>query len=88
MARTIVTAKQLKSDLKESVAEVIFLKQDGTTRCLKCTLMKNYLPEEHIVNAPPPPKEETDLMVVWDVENNGWRSFHTSQIISCQIINW
>ncbi len=79
-----ITAKQLRVDLRENVAEVIIVKMDGTPRQLKVTLLPRFLPE----NYAPPEETNNDLLVVWDVEDKGWKSFHEKQVVSCQIINW
>ena len=82
-------ARQLKSELKEHVLEIIFEKLNGEIRVLKCTLRPQFLPEgyQHI-NSPEPADPETNAvpdnktLVVWDVEHNGWRSFRVDRILS------
>jgi hypothetical protein len=60
--------------LHENVMEVIFTKKDGSERTMVCTLNLDNIPVEHH------PKEKgknknTNNIVVYDIENRGWRSF-------------
>jgi hypothetical protein len=72
----------LKSALHNGVVEVLFLKKDGTERRLVCTLKADLLPaqtdlEEAVQKKTPNP----EVLAVWDIENNGWRSFRWDSII-------
>ena len=72
----------LKNALHNGVVEVLFLKKDGTERRLICTLKADLLPaqtdlEEAVQKKTPNP----DVLAVWDVEANGWRSFRYDSII-------
>lgn len=72
----------LKDLLFNKIVEVKFLKKDGTERKLICTLKPDLLPaqtdlEEAVQKKTPNP----DVLAVWDIENNGWRSFRYDSII-------
>lgn len=72
----------LKNALHNGVVEVLFLKKDNTERRLVCTLKADLLPaqtdlEEAVQKKTPNP----DVLAVWDIENNGWRSFRWDSII-------
>ena len=61
--------------LKVSVCLVKFKKKDGSLRKMYCTL------KEDMMNFPDSPLKKvltespTKNIVVWDIENKGWRSF-------------
>jgi len=88
MTNPVLSAEQLRVDLRENVAEILITKMDGTPRILRCTLSSKYLPEATNLNPTlrKPADDSNELVVVWDVDNNGWRSFHIKQVVSCQII--
>jgi hypothetical protein len=71
----------VRSILKEGLATVIFTKKDGTERVMKCTLNGELIPEEFI------PKETTkvrkvneEVISVFDIEFNGWKSFRWDSV--------
>jgi len=81
----------LESDLRTNVVEVIFTKLNGETRKMRATLSPQYVPKEdhtetvqQLLNEEGEPKKN---MVVWDIDANGWRSFRTDRVISCQGVN-
>ena len=70
-------------DLHTGPCHVIFTKNDGTTRHLLCTLDPAYLPkqvevEEQIQQRAP----NHAVVAVWDLENEGWRSFRKDSVTS------
>ena len=72
---------KLQTLLRDNIMEISFTKVDGTLREMKCTLKDTILPETSVKE-----KWETDRLVsentiaVWDVENNGWRSFRVDSV--------
>lgn len=78
----------LKGVLQTGAAEVTFVKKDGTTRKLLCTLMPSELPaqtdlEEAVQKKTPNP----DVLAVWDLENKGWRSFRYDSILGFTVVS-
>lgn len=78
----------LLNDLRQSVLEVRFVKTDGTLRTMRCTLLSQYLPE-NFNNA-----EEVDfhhsnqdVLAVWDIGSNGWRSFRIDSVQWAQLLD-
>ena len=65
--------------LHEGIATVKFTKTDGTEREMRCTLMENQIPGE---KAPKNStrKQNSDVLAVFDVEKQGWRSFRWDSI--------
>jgi hypothetical protein len=72
----------LKQALLDDVVFVLFVKKDGTERRMTCTLKPDLLPaqtdlEEAVQKKTPNP----DVLAVWDLENQGWRSFRYDSVI-------
>lgn len=80
---TMVNRDTIVAALKEGVCVVNFTKQSGEDRVMQCTLKEDLLP----------PAEKTDplsqkkvrsvteeVVVVWDVEKEGWRSFRLDSV--------
>lgn len=75
----MIDIENLKQKLGEGVLNIIFTKKDGTERNIRCTLNGSCIPEEHWPKKTIVSKQE-NLLRVYDVENNGWRSFYASSI--------
>ena len=78
------------NDLKVSTAEVTFIKVNGERRKMHCTLDPRYIPaamdpkhldEQHAK------KENEDVVVVWDLQKGGWRSFRVDSVEYMQEID-
>ena len=73
----------LKTMLREGVLDVLFVKKDGTERKLKCTLRSDLLPtNDSVDDSTKTRKENTEVLQVYDLENDGWRSFRLDSIIA------
>jgi hypothetical protein len=83
----ILDKHQLKTILLEETATITFTKTDGSERVMKCTLDPSVIPkiekEESSTKKQRP--DNPDLLSVWDIENEGWRSFKLSSIKSIEI---
>lgn len=67
--------------LKQGRASVTFLKSDGTERVMQCTLLPDVIiPYEAKTDRVKIPKP--DILPVWDLEANAWRSITVSKVIS------
>lgn len=78
----------LKGVLQTGIANVTFLKKDGTERKLLCTLLPSELPaqtdlEEAVQKKTPNP----EVLVVWDLENKGWRSFRYDSVLGFSVLS-
>lgn len=74
----------LKTLLKAADCTVTFTKKDGTERVMKCTLRESVaIPYEKKTDRTREPKE--DILPVWDLEANAWRSVTVSQIQTVEI---
>jgi len=72
---------QILTGLHSGIITVVFTKVDGTERTMKCTLNKEYLPEQKDLEEEISKRNKSDeVIAVWDVENNGWRSFRWDSV--------
>lgn len=79
MTEVMFEREGLKSNLQSHIMTVVFEKADGSLRQMRCTLLVDYLPE-YITESSK--KENEDVLVVWDIDNSGWRSFRLDSIRS------
>jgi len=64
-----------------------FTKVDGSTRKMHCTLMADKLPERVIVEGAeekPKRKVNPEIIRVWDLEKEAWRSFKVHSVTAFQ----
>jgi hypothetical protein len=66
--------------LRAQQVSVTFQKKDGSERVMKCTLQENVVVPYEAKTERTKNKVNEDLIVVWDCENNGWRSFDLNKI--------
>ena len=72
----------LKQALLDDVVEVLFVKKDGTERRMICTLKPDLLPAQTDLEEQVQKKTSNpDVLAVWDLENQGWRSFRYDSVI-------
>lgn len=76
----------LKNDLQAFVALVKFTKADGSERELRCTLKPGLLPEVKLDESHVPRKQNDEVLAVWDLDKNAWRSFRLDSIIDVKYI--
>jgi hypothetical protein len=85
-----MTKEQLLENLKQGEVVVTFKKKDGTERVMRCTKSFDVIPEEKhpkasnepITDTPKP--SNTDLLMVWDMDKEGWRSFDYKTILKIE----
>lgn len=79
---------ELKSKLTGCVANITFTKKDGTERKMVATLMAEYLPnvisEEQVAHVPRVQSDE--VLAVWDLDKQAWRSFRLDSINEIEYI--
>lgn len=79
----------LLNDLRKNVVEVTFIKVDGTTRLMRCTLDPMLLPKTYIEEEQKEKtfhKENPNVISAWDVQKGGWRSFRIDSVQYVQTI--
>jgi hypothetical protein len=62
---------------KAGIVQVSFTKKDGTNRILNGTLSEKIIPKSDETHGR---SKKEGLIVLWDIEKNGWRSFNVEQI--------
>jgi hypothetical protein len=67
--------------LKDAVIAVKFKKTDGTERLMRCTLLADRI-VAHEKKTDREKKINEDVVSVWDVEKEGWRSFRYDSVIA------
>lgn len=73
----------LRELLRTDIVTVTFTKKDGSKREMICTTIPDYLPmPEAITGNLSKPSE--DVVTVWDLEQNGWRSFRFDSVKSIE----
>lgn len=70
--------------LTDQVVTVSFTKKDGTERSMRCTLMREWLPDTAVPardGTTQRAKSETSV-AVYDLDINGWRAFSIDSVKS------
>ena len=67
--------------LNTGIVNVKFTKTDGTEREMKCTLL-NEIVKPHEKKTNREKKVNENIISVWDIDKEGWRSFRLDSIIS------
>lgn len=77
---------EIKQQLQESVVEVTFTKVNGEQRIMTCTLKADILPPQIVTEEKKKLKKSIDVnedvISVWDINAQGWRSFRIANVIS------
>lgn len=80
--------KWLKGHLKFGPVSVTFTKKDGTERVMKCTTSPSLVPSVELVEGAEPKREKKvneDVMPVFDLEANAWKSFRWDSVKSVML---
>jgi hypothetical protein len=71
---------ELRKQLREGTLEVHFKKKDGSIRRMVCTTHPDVLgPSQESRSAP---VFQNEIVTVWDLEADAWRSFRFDSIVS------
>jgi len=81
----IFSLDKLVENLHHEVYEVSFTKKDGTVRDMKCTLRADYLPSKAESESSSTRKANPDVLAVWDLEKEEWRSFRKDSVIAYNV---
>ena len=82
---------ELKEIIQNNIVTVVFTKVDGTERSMKCTLLPEYLPQTYsngaqLLQEAEVRQENPNILSVWDLEANSWRSFRCDSVQKVQMI--
>ena len=80
------TKAKISETLKTGIRTVSFRKANGELRLMVCTLQSDYLPPVDPVKAATAAAKPAndEVVVVWDLEAEGWRSFRVDSVISVE----
>lgn len=70
----------IKGVLKMTEVTVTFTKKDGTERIMRCTLDPVQLPASRITENTARRKVNQDVIAVYDLDSQGWRSFSVKSV--------
>jgi len=76
------TKETIKGKLHQGPVTINFTKADGTVRKMICTLEEGVIPPAEPKKTDRVKKENDDVLAVWDLEAQGWRSFRFDSILS------
>lgn len=79
----MTTKEDLKKLLSKDVFIVNFLKTDGSKRAMKCTLREDIV-KPHVKKTEKSKKPNDNVLSVWDVEKDSYRSFRLDSLIDYQ----
>ena len=71
---------ELKDILRKNVVFVNFVKKNGASRIMKCTLDPQYMPKPTESRRVTPRVVNEEVMSVWDMDNEGFRSFRMDSL--------
>lgn len=72
--------QEYKAALANGIHTVYFTKVNGEKRKMDCTLNAGYIPEAARPSSDSQVKENTDVVRVYDVNAEGWRSFRIDSV--------
>ena len=71
--------QEVKDLLSKGAVTISFQKADGTPRLMHCTLNENMFRYDYKENGGER-KSKDDVLSVWDIDSNGWRSFRWDRV--------
>ena len=81
MTKTKYTREQLLEVLRAGDPVVVtFTKVDGTKRDMRCTINDILVPEDKHPKGTKQLKENLDVIRVYDLDSDGWRSFRVDSV--------
>lgn len=70
----------LSGVMRDGKVDVTFTKVNGEKREMVCTLSEKYIPQSDNPKPTKQKKHNEEVMVVWSVKDNGWRSFRLESV--------
>jgi hypothetical protein len=70
--------------MKSGIVEIEFTKKDGSTRVMRATLNEAFIPKNEREGGSGR-TQNANLMSVYDVDADGWRSFNVSSLIDVRV---
>ena len=82
----MITKQKLKDLLKQNIVSISFKKIDGTDRKMLCSLKEDILPVIESKELTKKKAENENILPVWDIEKNAFRSFRIDSLTDYSII--
>lgn len=83
----MVTKEKLKEILKQNVVSISFKKVDGSDRKMLCSLKDDLVPAREAKEPSEKKKAENEnVLPVWDLEKNAFRSFRIDSLSDYRIV--
>ena len=82
----MVTKEKLKDLLQQNVLEIKFKKIDGSERVMCCSLNQEIVPISENKTPKKVKKDNDNVIAVWDLEKESFRSFRLDSLINYSII--
>lgn len=79
----MLSKHEMREFAQRGIVTVHFVKKDGTNRKMVCTLLPEYIIDNRqLLQEGDAPKraEHPDVLSVWDIEANDWRSFNVTSV--------
>jgi len=80
-----MTRNEIQDLARNNIISVTFTKKDGETRTMKCSLKDEYIIGVKEKTSTSVRKLNDDVLPVWDLDNNGWRSFRIESVKGVEI---
>lgn len=82
----MLTKQELKEVFSKNIVNITFKKVDGTERVMKCTLDPNFLPVQETKSSSKKKAENDNVLPVWNLEEQAFRSFRVDSLISYETV--
>jgi len=79
-----MTRNEISDLARSNIISVTFTKKNGEMRTMKCSLKDEYIDGE-VKKSTSIRKPNYDVLPVWDLDNNGWRSFRIDSVKGVEI---
>ena len=74
---------ELVAKLQSDLLKVTFKKVNGAIRVMECTLVSDFLPMVGHTST----TQSEEVIPVWDLEADAWRSFRVDNVISVEYLD-
>lgn len=81
----MLNRNEMIEELHNHICNVTFTKVSGEKRVMKCTLKNDMVPVQESKTSSR--KSSDEVVVCYDVENNGWRSFREDSVTDFVVVS-
>lgn len=86
----MMSIEKLRNELRGRNMRVTFTKKDGSNRVMVCTTASDLIPEEKLPKGDDGngPKRPENIVTVFDLEKEDWRSFDFNSVNDIEYSEW